>query len=412
MVYQLNLGTKQRRKMVPTSIPALISSTFMMENIIKEVYGLDSDQIEFIDISQENHSGIQGNLSDSGRIRVNLDLVDGSTREYYWFVKIMPENQNNAITKQFNIFRNEIDFYQKIMPQLKEFLLSEGFSAEYADFDVPEMLYAREDEDGAIIVLQDILSEGYGHQRDQNGDKFLSVEQALVSVRSIAKLHAVSVGIQEKKRLDLSSEYPTLKESGLLWAQEEMTTRLSVMKDSYCKLLQKSQELDSPTLLKRFRSTFDSDERLVELCKKRCRKTTTKKLSLQHGDFHFNNLMFKEDGKGNFKVKVVDWQLTYTGRSTGDLSYLLMSSLSHENRELYEDVIKDEYFRVYHSTLEKIAKTRLEQNPELKDREEYNDSLLLSFFLSCGNIMAGEEPDRNIQFSYDICKEAVMKEII
>lgn len=330
MVYKLNLGGNQRRKMIPASIPALMASTHMLENIVKEVYGVEADDIEFIEVTQEGHSGIQGNLSDSGRLRVNLDLVDGSTREYFWFVKIMPANQNNAITKQFNIFRNEIDFYQKIVPQMREFLRSEGFSDQYADFDVPEMLYSREDQDGAIIVLQDILTEGYGHQRDINGDKFLTVEQALTAVRSIAKLHAVSVGIQEKRRLDLSSEYPTLEESGLLWTKEEMTSRLGVMKDSYCKLLQKSKELDSPTLLSRFRNTFDSDERLVELCKKRVRKMKSKKLCLQHGDFHFNNLMFKRDGAGDWKVKVVDWQLTYTGRSTGDLSYLLMSSLSHE----------------------------------------------------------------------------------
>jgi aminoglycoside/choline kinase family phosphotransferase len=55
-------------------------------------------------------------------------------------------------------------------------------------------------------------------------------------------------------------------------------------------------------------------------------------ISCQHGDFHFNNLLFKREASGRIRVMIVDWQLAYSGRSTGDLSYLLMSSLSHEVR--------------------------------------------------------------------------------
>ena len=43
------------------------------------------------------------------------------------------------------------------------------------------------------------------------------------------------------------------------------------MKDTYCELLRQSRELDSPTLLSRFRQSFDSEERLREMCTERCR---------------------------------------------------------------------------------------------------------------------------------------------
>ena len=75
--------------------------------------------------------------------------------------------------------------------------------------------------------------------------------------------------------------------------------------------------------------------------------------------------MFKQVD-GHLRVKMVDWQLTYTGRSTGNLTYLLLSPLSSENRELYE------------------AQQKLDS--------EYHDSLPLSF-LSCGNIMAVDDQD-------------------
>lgn len=126
---------------------------------------------------------------------------------------------------------------------------------------------------------------------------------------------------------------------------------------------------------------------------------------------------------------VVDWQLTYTGKTTGDLAYLLMSSLSQETREMYEDKIKSEYFTAYLGHLVKISSTAVEKDRldtdslplskdpldhEYKDRldHEYTDSLPLSFLLSCGNILSGDSVDKAVRFSYDMCKEAANKSII
>jgi aminoglycoside/choline kinase family phosphotransferase len=407
---------RKPRKTIPTSLPNLVSTPYMMENLVKEIYGIKPSQIKTISVLQINEGGLKGNLSDSGRLRVRLTTTeDNAVQEFYWFVKIQPHGggpASNDNDNGFNIFNNEIEFYKKIVPEMQAFVTAEGLADQFTDlFDTPEMLYSNSDDESAIIVLKDIIADGYCHQRDNNGDKFLSVEQAVVAVRSLAKLHAVSVAMQNKRQMDLVTEYPLLGESGLLWTNAEMTNRLAIMKESYCQLLKQSQELDSPTLLNRFMKMFDSEERLIALCQKRCEYGNggSEPRSLQHGDFHFNNLMFKTGDDGQMQVKIVDWQLTYAGRSTGDLSYLLLSSLSCENREQYENHIKDEYFSEYLQTLNKLENNSLAKQ---KLDNEYNDSLPLSFFLSCGNIMSQDDQDRCVQFSYDMCKEAAMKEII
>jgi len=414
----LTSARPRKRRLVPSSIEQLLANEYMLEHLLKEIYGYHPDEILSLSIHKDTKGGMQGHLSDSGRLVVKLNLVDKTTKNISWFVKIKPRsednnNNNKEENHEFDIFRNEIEFYQKILPDMKNFLVNEGFGDQMIEFDVPDILFAAEEDGGAIIVLQDIIADGYRHIKDSNGEKYLSEELAMVAVRSIAKIHAVSVAIQEKNKVDLATEYPTLVESGLLWTQAEMATRLAVMKDCYVELLKQSHEIDSPTLLKRFRNTFDSEERLIELCQRRV-KATNKTLSLQHGDFHFNNLMFKIQENGNIKIKIVDWQLTYCGKTAGDLSYLLMSSLSHEKREQYEDEIKSEYFTTYLSTLKTLSNTGLSK--VLLDLE-YTDSLPLSFFLSCGNIMAAEQQesanqDRCVKFSYEMCKEAVQKEII
>ena len=211
-----------------------------------------------IRVSREDaEGGIKGNLSDSGRLRVKITLTGGEVLIKNWFVKIMPPSngaQHHQVDGEFNIFLNEIEFYRNILPEMKEFIRAEGLDVtEFGDFDVPEILYSKAGTDGAIIVLEDIITDGYAHQRDVNGDKFLQLDQALVAVNSIARLHAVSVAMQLQKHVDLGQEHPSLKESGLMWTQTDMTARLAVMKDHYCEMLKKSSELDSPTLLKRFR---------------------------------------------------------------------------------------------------------------------------------------------------------------
>ena len=62
------------------------------------------------------------------------------------------------------------------------------------------------------------------------------------------------------------------------------------------------------------------------------------------------NLLFKEEG-GVLKVMTVDWQLVYTGRSTGDVSYLLLSSIHPDLRQTSEQQLKQAYFHSFNSYL-------------------------------------------------------------
>ena len=257
MVICLGLSKYQRRrKLVPSSLQNLTATPYMMEHLVSTIYGYAESDIESINVTREDTS-IKGNLSDSGRLQVTIELTNGQIEVKYWFVKIMlPNGQDNG---EFNIFLNEIEFYRSILPEMKEFVRAEGLENEFDDFNVPNILYSKaEGQDGAIIVLEDIMAEGYAHERDAYGDKFLDIEKTLAAVTSIAKIHAVSVAMQMQKHVDLGAEHPSLKESGLMWATADMSARLAVMKEHYCDMLKKSAELDSPTLLKRFRSGFFS----------------------------------------------------------------------------------------------------------------------------------------------------------
>jgi len=409
------LSSYGRRKgpQIPTSIGMIAKSEMLVLNLLKKIYQLESEDIKGLDVTYPRGGDIQGNLSDSGRVRISVVMEDGTEEIFHWFVKVMPHSHpNNELVSKFNVFKNEIEFYSKIAPMLKLFL-KEKISDDKMEFDIPNMLYAEQEEDKAIIILEDLAAGGYAQDKDVNGNKFLTKEKAILAVKSIAKIHAASFALQLKEKVDLKKDHPILEESGLLWTHKEMTSRLFAMKDMYCKILEKSNKPDSPILLEKFRKAFNSEELLIELCKKRMYEEEESVNCLQQGDFHFNNLLFK-DSNGKLEVKIVDWQLTYSGRAGGDISYLLMSSLDPAIREREEENIKQEYYDAFITNVQSLRSPTdiaiTDQETLLK--EDYQKSLPLGFFFSCGNIMAEERPSRRESFTYELCKEAAKKQLI
>ena len=404
---------KRKGPSIPTSVDMIGRSEMLVLHLLKEIYQLEGDDIQEFDVCFPRAGDIKGNLSDSGRVRVSVVLENGKKELFNWFVKVMPHTHpNNELVSKFNVFKNEIEFYTKIAPMLKLFL-KEKVSDNEMEFDLPKMLYSKQEEDRAIIILEDLTAEGFVQDKDENGNKFLTTEKAILAVKSIAKIHAASYALQMKEKVDLKKDHPILEESGLLWTHKEMTSRLFAMKDMYCDILKKSDKPDSPILLEKFRKAFNSEELLVELCKGRMYEEGESVNCLQQGDFHFNNLLFRSS-EGRLEVKIVDWQLAYSGRAGGDISYLLMSSLDPATREKEEENIKQEYYQAFINNVQLIrSSTDIAVTDEVALlKEDYQKSLPLGFFFSCGNIMAEERPSRRESFTYQLCKEAAKKHLI
>jgi len=196
-----------------------------------------------------------------------------------------------------------------------------------------------------------------------------------------------------------------------------MASRLTAMKDYYCDILKESDQPDSPSLIERFQRTFDSTEKLKKMVNRRISENKENCINcLQQGDFHFNNLMFREDGCGDISVKIVDWQMTYTGRAGGDIAYLLMSSIAPELHDSQEELIKEKYFEMFNETFYDLIGERARGNKS-EDVEEmleqdYTESLPMGFLFSCGNIMSNSNREKQLSFAYQLCNEAASKNLI
>ena len=76
--------------------------------------------------------------------------------------------------------------------------------------------------------------------------------------------------------------------------------------------------------------------------------------------------MIKLEADGRTSVKIVDWQMAYTGRAGGDIAYLLMSSINPELYETDEDTIKEKYFEMFNETFYSLIREKKWMNKEEK----------------------------------------------
>lgn len=429
-----------RRSMVPRSMSHL-KNEMIMSGLLKEIYDIDYCDVRTMSVKEKasKPGDITGNLSESGRVVVSLAMNDGHKIVYNWFVKILPkQHRNSELMNQFNIFENEIGFYKDIAPDLLSFLNENGMKD--VEFDIPTLLFADNTEEGAVIILEDVSEQGYSQERDAHGGRYLSVEKAKLAIDAIARIQAAAMIYNMHKTTKLEEKHVTLKETSM-WGDTDFLDRLSAMKDTYCDVLRKCSEHDSGCLLERFQKTFDSGPLLKSVCAERYAPKQTGAMYLQHGDFHYNNLLFKEEEGKEMKVMVVDWQLNYTGRSTGDVSYLLLSSIDPEVRHAHEQELKDAYFTSFNTYLklyEASTINHMSQDSDVSDSDEsdveidvedlehdYHDSVPLSLFLSCGNVlssdadrMATPEMSDNdweqatVNFAYNLVKDAAEMKII
>jgi len=458
----LNVGKKASRfafgkpkKLIPRDM-AHLKNEMVMGNLLKEIYNINyHSEVKSMMIRERKvePGDITGNLSESGRVIVELELDNGEKLTYHWFVKILPkQHKNSELMHKFNIFENEIRFYKEIAPELLKFLQDNGVND--VVFKIPKMLFADSQEESAVIILEDVGEQGYQQERDEDGERFLSKEKAHLAINAIACIQAASKLYNLHNTTKLEEKHANLQ-NNMMWEDTDFIDRLSAMKDSYCEVLKKSSEHDSTRLLQRFEKAFDSSMKLKSICAERyAPKQTNTAVYLQHGDFHFNNLLFKDSTEegGQMEVMIVDWQLSYVGRSTGDLSYLLLSSISPNVRHEHEMTLKEYYYNSFNSylkTFEASVMDNLSQNTcgisfnivcdddddkydvpavrvEVDDLEnDYQDSTPLSFFLSCGNVLSSDSntPDLSdderdereqatVNFAYNLVKDAAEMDII
>ncbi|XP_076066821.1 uncharacterized protein LOC143040065 [Oratosquilla oratoria] len=264
------------------------------------------------------------------------------------------------------LFMKEIGFYKEVGPALNQQLQNVNLPA----LRIPEVPFVLEEEE--IIFMEDLREKGY---RMFNRREELDEAHYLLVAKEMARLHAASVLLQKNSKTDLAALYPSLDDpfikkdieyqefidvfTGLVGTAGQVAKRI----DGYEKVSQYLTDYLEPKCMSLWNEMVKGRESFV---------------TINHGDFWNNNILFKyDDGDVPKDLVIVDLQMVQCGTPAYDLNYFLYPSLSETSRQRALGTFLTTYYNAFQEVL---LAGEIEMPFSLKDLEkEYRDRNLLGY---------------------------------
>ncbi|XP_055585854.1 uncharacterized protein LOC129738635 [Uranotaenia lowii] len=324
-----------------------------------------------------------GNGAETGSQSKCLDIV----------IKLLPQDPFSRffVTEaQFDL--REIKFYTSILPDLLAFqdatfahsredglalLVSVPtcFYTQYAPATSPSQ--GSPDLPESILVLEDMRPLGY---KGANFTAGLTIGQTEAAIRAIVAIHALSLGLKIKKKVDINEKYPFLFQ----------TTRAT---ESYQQLVEQGM----PQLAKFLegQAGYANELKALNAIRQKTKELIETLLQpiepmglITHTDFWCNNLLFRAEDNGEDSCIILDWQMVTYSRPTNDLALLIISSIPSDIRRQHGPRLLDLYYNSLRSCCQKMdidieADLGYSRN---KMELEYRQSELLALLLCIGSI--------------------------
>jgi Ecdysteroid kinase-like family len=256
------------------------------------------------------HEFGDGDVSTSARATLDLDYAEGSCPDLPRRVMVkMSFDSRNAANNTWNLtlhglFRNEVNFYNKIRPQL--------------DIEAPRVVggYYEEDARRFVLVMEDMRERGV---------HFPSVleELSIENVQNVLDTHA---------RLHASFWESPRFSGDLSWVETHLSGRVeSMIRGSVAEgvRLELAKHKFKREVLSRLGIT--EKDLFAGMCVVKQHQATLPR-TLLHGDSHVGNTYRTPDGTGG----LYDWQLCVRGFALHDITYVINTALSVEQRRQNE----------------------------------------------------------------------------
>lgn len=245
-----------------------------------------------------------GQVGDSARLSLNYDQGGaGPATVAGKFPAANPTSRGTAA--MMGLYTKEVRFYRDLAQQL--------------DVRVPATYAAEVNEDGSrfVLLFEDLAPEKGGNQLDS-----CAFDEACHAIRQAAALHAPSWRNAPILSLDwLQPQEAIAAQIRTLYPQAQ-----AVFAERYADALE-------PEFMAVCSDLAASDAWLSR---------NHSKLSLVHGDFRLDNMLFGI-GRGAEPIAILDWQTLSLGHPMTDIGYFMGCGIGDELRQRYEAELLDLY---------------------------------------------------------------------
>ncbi|XP_055856551.1 uncharacterized protein LOC129919629 [Episyrphus balteatus] len=257
-------------------------------------------------------------------------------------VKTMPEHDSikKDMLEGTFIFKTEIRMYSETIPKMEAILRKYG-----DDTVLGAKVYYASMEPHNVLIFEDLVVKGYSTLQNRTPNE----EEVKRALMKIAKWHAVS-HILAKEEPEMITNY----NDGIFTIDMEKIEMFTTAIPNFI-----NHTLSSDEELKKYIPLFENlKETLLPRCAdiwnyyKRGQKAI---YVLNHGDFHFKNMMFKHKESGELDdLMLVDFQTCYYGPSATDIMYSTYMLMDGDTRWNRRDEMIYYYFQIFIDCLKKF----------------------------------------------------------
>ncbi|EDW38444.1 GL12598 [Drosophila persimilis] len=266
--------------------------------------------------------------------RINLSgkrqSLDGSQHKWTQSVicKVMPESvaQREAY-KSDKLFRNEVEFYTTIMPELLKFQASKTGRDSPVFNAIPKCYTARHD----LLIMEDLRERGFQMSDRHKG---LSMEETQSVLLQVAQLHGLSLAYKFEHPLDFAKLCSLISE-GIF-----CTANTSWYRNYYERLTKNAVKMVSEVLpadskyvlaMRNFAESSSFFGQMVKIA-----SSESPLSAICHGDCWVNNFLYHydpEDPTLVLEVALIDFQLIRYSSIALDIANLLYCCTTKEMRD-------------------------------------------------------------------------------
>lgn len=253
-------------------------------------------------------------------------------------MKNIPKSVSRRLTYRCDeFFKNEINFYTKVLPRLLEFQAKNKVTEPFDKY--AKLFYAYVDGVNDVICLEDASLEGFGSAVRQDG---IDLEHCKLSFKGLAQYHALSFAMKDQDPQGFKEVSEAIFETyydDRLWDWYERFWKriFGIAIDAVEKEYPNSIYVDKI-------KDFSNPERYKDMV---AATTKTKETGvISHGDCWTNNFLYKYINKSPVDVKLIDFQLTRCATPVLDITFFIYACTSKSLRDEHYDGLLEYYYEV------------------------------------------------------------------
>ncbi|XP_037727508.1 uncharacterized protein LOC119558253 [Drosophila subpulchrella] len=265
-------------------------------------------------------------------------------------VKAMPDNlHRRALFRSVIFFRNEINFYTKVLPAIEAFQKSREPAPKKPFVEYPRCLASLCDGVNDFIALEDVGPKGYTAPVRQD---YISLEDALLTMRTLGRYHGVALAFNALDSKNFEKAADSLEETYYGEHTREWYTGFLLMAEDVAMDAIKHVYPDSKyeTVAGNFLQPALFDD-MIDLVSTRSELTV-----FGHGDCWTPNFLTKYNEQGESQeIIIIDFQLARCSSLALDLSFFIYSCTSQVLREEHYEKLLRAYLESAHELIKDLG---------------------------------------------------------